>query len=123
MESLPSYTLEASLVKVADGTDMTKGRGRTPYEMGNVNIHCVSAMSIGEVEITKGREKPIGITINMTNSAGVFQVEEILYKKLTAGVAGEFIEVSARTVPEKQSIDERIVYKITVEKNKFVHTR
>lgn len=53
--------------------------------MGNVNIHCVSAMSIGEVEIGKGREKPIGITINMTNSAGVFQVEEILYKKLTAG--------------------------------------
>ncbi len=123
MESLPSYTLEASLVKVADGTDMTKGRGRTPYEMGNVNIHCVSAMSIGEVEIAKGREKPIGITINMTNSAGVFQVEEILYKKLTAGVAGEFIEISAQTVPEKQSIDERIVYKITVEKNKFVHTR
>ena len=123
MESLPSYTLEASLVKVADGTDMTKGRGRTPYEMGNVNIHCVSAMSIGEVEIGKGREKPIGITINMTNSAGVFQVEEILYKKLTAGVAGKFIEVSAQTVPEKQSIDERIVYKITVEKDKFVHTR
>lgn len=123
MESLPSYTLEASLVKVADGTDMTKGRGRTPYEMGNVNIHCVSAMSIGEVEIAKGREKPIGITINMTNSAGVFQVEEILYKKLTASVAGEFIEVSAQTVPEKQPIDERIVYKITVEKNKFVHTR
>jgi metal-dependent HD superfamily phosphatase/phosphodiesterase len=123
MESLPSYTLEASLVKVADGTDMTKGRGRTPYEMGNVNIHCVSAMSIGDVEIGKGREKPIGITINMTNSAGVFQVEEVLYKKLTAGVAGKFIEVSAQTVPEKQAIDERIVYKVTVEKNKFVHTR
>ena len=123
MESVPSYTLEASLVKLADGTDMTKGRGRTPYEMGNVNIHCVSAMSIGEVEIGKGREKPIGITINMTNSAGVFQVEEILYKKLSAGVASEFIEVSAQTVPEKQAMDERIVYKITVEKNKFVHTR
>ncbi len=123
MEFIPSYTLEASLVKVADGTDMTKGRGRTPYEMGNVNIHCVSAMSIGEVEIAKGREKPIGITINMTNSAGVFQVEEVLYKKLTAGVAGKYIEISAQTVPEKQSIDERIVYKITVEKDKFVHTR
>jgi metal-dependent HD superfamily phosphatase/phosphodiesterase len=123
MESIPSYTVEASLVKVADGTDMTKGRGRTPYEMGNVNIHCVSAMSIGEVAIAKGRDKPIGITINMTNSAGVFQVEEILYKKLTAGVAGKLIEISAQTVPEKQAIDERIIYKITVEKDKFVHTR
>ncbi len=123
MEDIPSYTLEASLVKVADGTDMTKGRGRTPYEMGNVNIHCVSAMSIGEVEIAKGKEKPIGIRINMTNSAGVFQVEEILYKKLVAGVAGKYVEITAQTVPEKPSTDERIVYKITVEKDKFVHTR
>ncbi|UCH02754.1 MAG: phosphohydrolase [Candidatus Bathyarchaeota archaeon] len=123
MENIPSYTLEASLVKVADGTDMTKGRGRTPFEMGNVNIHCVSAMSIGEVEIAKGKEKPIGITINMTNSAGVFQVEEILYKKLVAGVASKYVEIAAQTVPEKASIDERIVYKITVEENKFVHTR
>jgi len=59
----------------------------------------------------------------MTNSAGVFQVEEILYKKLVAGVASKYIEIAAQTVPEKASIDERIVYKITVEENKFVHTR
>jgi len=123
MENVPSYTLEASLVKVADGTDMTKGRGRTPYEMGNVNIHCVSAMSIGEVEIAKGREKPIVIRINMTNSAGVFQVEEILYRKLVAGVACKYIEITAQTVPERPFVDERIVYKITVEKDKFVHTK
>jgi len=123
MEELPSYTLEASLVKVADGTDKTKGRGRMPYEMGNVNIHCVSAMSIGEVEIVKGREKPVGIKIKMTNSAGVFQVEEILYKKLTAGVAGKYIEITAQTVPERPSTDERIVYKITVQEDRFVHTR
>jgi len=123
MEDLQSHTLEASLVKVADGTDMTKGRGRTPFEMGNVNIHCVSSMSIGEVEITKGREKPIGIRINMTNSAGVFQVEEILYKKLVASVAGKYVEITAQTVPEKSSIDERIIYKITVEEDKFVHIR
>ncbi len=123
MEDTQSYTLEASVLKVADGTDMTKGRGRTPYEMGNVNIHCVSAMSIGEVEITKGKEKPIGIRIKMTNSAGVFQVEEILYKKLVTGVAGKYIEITAQTFPEKPSTDERIVYKIVVQKDKFVHTR
>jgi len=123
MEDIPSYTLEASLVKVADGTDMTKGRGRTPFEMGNVNIHCVSAMSIGEVHISKGTEKPVSIRIDMTNSAGIFQVEEILYKKLSAGVAGRYIDITARTVPEEPSIDERIVHKITVERNKFIHTR
>ena len=50
-------------------------------------------------------------------------MEEILYKKLTAGVACKYIEITAQTVPEKQSIDERIVYKITVEKDKFVHKK
>jgi metal-dependent HD superfamily phosphatase/phosphodiesterase len=108
---------------VADGTDMTKGRGRLPYEMGNINIHCVSAMSIIEVEIVKGKEKPIDILINMTNSAGVFQVQEILYKKLVAGVAGKYIDIIAQTVPENPFTDERIIYKITLQKDKFVHTK
>ncbi len=58
MEYIQSCTLEASLLNVADGNDMTKGRGCTLYEMGNVNIHYVSAMSIEAVEITKGRENP-----------------------------------------------------------------
>jgi metal-dependent HD superfamily phosphatase/phosphodiesterase len=123
MEDVQSYTLEASLVKVADGTDMTKGRGRTPFDMGNVDIHCVSAMSISEVEIVKGSEKPISILIHMTNSAGVFQVEEVLYKKLTSCVAGKFIDVTAQTVPEKSSLDERIIYRITVKQDKFVHEK
>ena len=123
MENLTSYTIEASLVKLADGTDMTKGRGRMPFDMGNVNINCVSAMSIVEVQIEKGVEKPIGIKVNMSNSAGVFQVEEILYKKLVSGVASGYVEVTAQTTPEQPSMDERIIYKITVEKNKFVHRK
>jgi metal-dependent HD superfamily phosphatase/phosphodiesterase len=123
MEYTTSYTLEASLLKVADGTDMTKGRGRMPFDMGNVNINCVSSMSIVEVQIEKGAEKPIGIKINMTNSAGVYQVEEVLYKKLVSGIASRYIEITAQTIPEQPSMDERIVYKITVEKDKFVHTR
>jgi uncharacterized protein len=123
METVPSYTLEASLVKVADGTDMTKGRGRMPFEMGNVNINCVSAMSIEEVKIQKGIDKPVSITINMTNSAGIYQVQEILYKKLVSGNAGKYIEITAQTTPEQPSTDERIIHKIAVEKDKFVHSK
>jgi len=123
MEFTTSYTLEASLVKVADGTDMTKGRGRMPFEMGNVNINCVSAMSIENVKIEKGTEKPVSISISMNNSAGIYQVEEILHKKLISGTAGKYIEVTAQTVPETASKDERIIYKITVEKDKFVHSK
>jgi metal-dependent HD superfamily phosphatase/phosphodiesterase len=123
MEFTTSYTLEASLVKVADGTDMTKGRGRMPFEMGNVNINCVSAMSIEAVKIEKGIDKPISINISMNNSAGIYQVEEILHKKLVSGVAGKYIEITAQTIPETPSKDERIIYKITVEKDKFVHSK
>ena len=123
METTTSYTLEASLVKVADGTDMTKGRGRMPFEMGNVNINCVSAMSIEEVKIEKGIDKPVSIKINMTNSAGIYQVGEILYKKLVSGMASRYIEISAQTIPEEPSKDERIIHKITVEKDKFVHSK
>jgi metal-dependent HD superfamily phosphatase/phosphodiesterase len=123
METTTSYTLEASLVKVADGTDMTKGRGRMPFEMGNVNINCVSAMSIEEVKIEKGTEKPVSIKINMSNSAGIYQVGEILHKKLVSGIAGKYMEISAQTIPEQPSTDERIIYKIVVDNNKFVHSK
>ena len=123
METVPSYTLEASLVKVADGTDMTKGRGRMPFEMGNVNINCVSAMSIDKVKIEKGIDKPVSITINMTNSAGIYQVQEILYKKLVSGTASKYIEITAQTTPEQPSTDERIIHKIAVEKDKFIHLK
>jgi len=123
METTTSYTLEASLLKVADGTDMTKGRGRMPFEMGNVNINCVSAMSIEEVKIEKGIDKPVSIKISMTNSAGIYQVEEILHKKLVSGMASKYMEISAQTIPEQPSTDERIIYKIVVDNDKFVHSK
>jgi len=123
MEEVKSYTIESSLVKLADGTDMSKGRGRTPYDLGNVNIHTVSAMSIGKVEIAKGKIRPISIKVKMTNSAGVFQVEEILYKKLAAGILSRYVDIIAETIPQTPQTDERIVYKVAVEEGKFIHTR
>jgi len=127
MEEVKSYTLEASILKIADGTDITKGRSRLPYDPESINIHSVSASSIGEVIISKGDEKPVKITVQMTNSAGVFQVQEILCRKLKAGVASQHIEISASTVPERvageQRGDERIVHKVLVVGDKFVHIK
>ena len=80
-------------------------------------------MSIENVKKEKGTEKPVSISISMNNSAGIYQVEEILHKKLISGTAGKYIEVTAQTVPETASKDERIIYKITVEKDKFVHSK
>ncbi len=127
MEQIQSYTLEASILKIADGTDITKGRSRLPYDPESINIHSVSAFSIGEVNISEGDEKPVKINVKMTNSAGVFQVQEILCRKLNAGVATNYIEISASTVPEivtgEQKGDERIVHKVVVVGSKFVHIK
>jgi len=123
MEDLKSYTTEASIVKLADGTDITKGRSRLPYDLGNVDIHVISAMSVEDVEIVPGDEKPVEIRIYMTNSAGVFQVEEILYRKLVAGVLTGLVKIVAKTIPEKIETDKRIVRKIVSEKNRFIHIR
>ncbi len=123
MEDERSYTMEASIVKVADGTDMTKGRSRIPYDLGNVNIHTVSAMSVDEVEIVEGAEKPVEIRVYMTNSAGVFQVEEILHKKLMSGCISHLVDIVAKTIPEKVDTDERIVRKLVTEDGRFVHIR
>ena len=114
-------TIEAALVGIADGTDMTKGRGRLAFDSGNVNIHTVSAMSIEEVEIVEGLEKPVEIRVYMTNSSGVFQVEEILYKKMATGVISHLIKIVAVTIPERADKDERIVRKLVTEKGRFVH--
>lgn len=127
MEEVESYTLEASILKIADGTDITKGRSRLPYDPESINIHTVSASSISEVVISEGEEKPVKITVQMTNSAGVFQLQEILYRKLKAGVADQYIDISASTIPEsilsERMGDERIVHMVRVVGDKFIHIK
>jgi len=112
-------TMEAALVGIADGTDMTKGRGRLAFDKGNVNIHTVSALSIDKVEITRGYEKPIRIQIEMSNSAGVFQIQETLCKKIAGSPLEPYIEVVALARPEKPPMDERIVHRLIISGKKL----
>lgn len=79
---VPDITMESALVGIADATDMTKGRGRMAFDLGSTSIHVVSALSIDNVLIASGKEKAIEIIIEMSNSSGIFQVEETLGKKL-----------------------------------------
>ncbi len=88
-------TIEAGVVRVADALDMTKGRSRIPFEAGQVNIHSLSAAAIEKVEITKGQDKPIHITVAMSNSAGIFQLDDLLKEKLRGSGLERFVEVEA----------------------------
>ncbi len=95
-------TLEAGVVRVADALDMAKGRSRIPFEAGQVNIHSVSAAAIDKVVISKGEAKPIRIDIKMGNSAGIFQLDELLKEKLQGSGLEPYVEVTAEIEGETE---------------------
>ena len=76
------YTVEAGVVRVADALDMAEGRSRIPVEGGQYGIHALSAAAIDEVRIEPGDERPVRVEIEMNNSAGIFQVDDLLATKL-----------------------------------------
>ena len=89
-------TIEAGVVKVADALDMTQGRSRIPFEAGQVNIHSVSALAVKAVNIEKGDDRPVRIDVELSNSAGIFQVDELLKRKLNNSTLVPYVEVVAR---------------------------
>ena len=94
------HSLEAGVILVADGCDMTKGRARIPMSLGYAprvgHIHQFSASSIEKVEIIAGQEKPIHIHVHMSSEVGLFQVEEVLLGKIAASPAKPYIELYAQ---------------------------
>ncbi|MFQ6052927.1 MAG: HD domain-containing protein [Candidatus Bathyarchaeia archaeon] len=88
-------TIEAGIVKIADALDMERGRARIPFEAGKVNIHSVSALSIEKVTLEEGEEKPITIRIEMSNAAGIFQVDNLLGAKIKRSGLEDYIHVEA----------------------------
>ncbi len=93
---IPQFTLEAGVVRVADALDMKEGRARIPFTAGKKDIHALSAMSIRDVKIRKGKTKPIVVEISMYNESGIFQVDQLLKKKIAGTKLEGFIEVVAQ---------------------------
>jgi metal-dependent HD superfamily phosphatase/phosphodiesterase len=99
-------TLEAGIVRVADALDMAKGRSRIPFEAGELNIHSVSAAAVEKLEIERGETKPVRLRVQMSNSAGIFQLDELLREKLHGSGLEPYIEVEAYIEgPEKKLIE------------------
>jgi len=95
-------TVEAGIVRVADALDMARGRSRVPFESGHQNIHSLSAYAIEEVKILPGRDRAVRVEIAMSNSAGIYQVDELLATKLRGSGLEEYIEVIARIDAEHE---------------------
>jgi metal-dependent HD superfamily phosphatase/phosphodiesterase len=88
-------TLEAGIIRVADALDMAEGRSRISFQAGKVDIHSVSAAAIEQIKIEKGESKPIRIVVRMSNSAGIFQLDELLKDKLEGSGLEPYVEVEA----------------------------
>lgn len=99
MASQAINTLEAGLVLIGDGCDMENGRARIPQLLSQKprvgDIHRHSSMSIQKVKFSQGKEKPIRIQVEMSQSVGIFQVEEVLFPKIASSPVKPYIELYA----------------------------
>lgn len=99
MGSHPIHSIEAGVILIADGCDMTKGRARIaleiPTEPAVGDIHKYSAHSIEMVKIRKGEERPLKIEITMKSEVGFFQVESVLIPKILSSPVQHLVEVYA----------------------------
>ena len=96
------YTLEGGVVRVADALDMAQGRTRIPIEAGHEGIHSISAAAIDEVRIEAGEERPVRIEIQLNNSAGIFQVDDLLATKIRDTPLDGKVEVVATVEGETE---------------------
>ena len=99
MSTRKIHSIEAGIILIADGCDMTKGRARIPLAMNHSpqvgDIHKYSANAITHVSIRHGIKKPIKIDIEMSSEAGFFQIEEVLFTKINSSPAKQFFELYA----------------------------
>lgn len=105
MSSRKIHSIEAGILLIADGCDMTKGRARIPMSMNNAprvgDIHKYSANAINRILIHRGEKKPIRIDIEMSGEVGFFQIEEVLLTKIDSSPAKQFVELYAGVAGEE----------------------
>ena len=110
-------TIEGGITALADGTDITKGRGRKAFALGSVDIHSISALAVDQVIIRPGRERPVRIDVTMNNSGGIFQVEEVLAPKVIRTPLRPYVELRASM---RGGGEEPILSRVRLEGDQFV---
>lgn len=99
MSSRKIHSIEAGILLIADGCDMTKGRARIPLSINKAprvgDIHKYSANAINRIGIHRGERMPIRIDIEMSGDVGFFQIEEVLLTKIDASPAKQYVELYA----------------------------
>ena len=88
-------TTEAGVIRVADALDMERGRSRIPYEQGGRGINTLSSRAIERVSLHHGETTPVMVEIEMTDAAGVYQVDNLLKRKLQGSGLEEYVRIVA----------------------------
>ncbi len=102
-------TTEAGVIRVADALDMERGRSRIPYEQGGRGINTLSSQAINRVSLHEGESRPVLVEIEMTNAAGVYQVDNLLKAKLESSGLEDLVRIVAvNTNENRQQLVERI---------------
>jgi hypothetical protein len=101
-------TLEAGVIRVADGLDMERGRSRIPYEKGGRGINTVSSQAIERVSLHEGDSTPVHVEIEMTDAAGVYQVDTLLKSKIEDSGLEDFLRIVALNTSEKDELVARL---------------
>lgn len=105
MSSRKIHSIEAGIILIADGCDMTKGRARIPMAINTTprvgDIHKYSANAINRIGIHHGERRPIRIDIEMSGDVGFFQIEEVLLTKIESSPAKAYVELYAGVAGEE----------------------
>ncbi len=102
-------TTEAGIIRVADALDMERGRSRIPYEHGGRGINTLSSQAINRVSLHEGDSRPVMVEIEMTNAAGVYQVDNLLKAKLRHSGIEDYVRIVAvNTNENRDQLVERI---------------
>jgi metal-dependent HD superfamily phosphatase/phosphodiesterase len=102
-------TTEAGVIRIADALDMERGRSRIPYDQGNRGINTLSSRAIHRVTLQPGEEVAVLVEIEMTDAAGVYQVDELLRAKVTrSGLEDEVRIVALKVDAEGSELVERL---------------
>ena len=103
-EAVQCLSVEAGCVTIGDGADMAGGRARIPFSLGQPDIHALSALAIRTVTIREGEDRPVRVEVEMTGSAGIFQVQEVLGLKIRSSGLTDHVEVCWKVLGNEEEM-------------------
>ncbi len=96
-------TLEAGIIRVADALDIRAHRAGDEADR-DANIHAISVRSVDSVDITAGEDVPIVIDVQLSNSSGIFQLDQLAKQKVEGSGLEEMVRIRADIAGQEKKL-------------------